>query len=751
MKTRGAKSKRMSSNQRHKIERKKREHKRDLRKAAKAMKGAGLGPSRSKKTRETARLALKISNAHPDKEQILTQILKARESAKVVRSGKRAQKKEDELQGGDVEAPVVPQVASNKKNMLFIPNSRSNDFTFQFNKALEEIVYPIDEDDLDEEEKANKLHAEAPCSTYLVTVDARCAVQSAPWTLIDAIVERGAEYAAKNAVAAAPVSSSPQQGKKRGREEAQPVEEESLKPQKHVLILFALTKADLVSAETISTQFALLAHAVHKRYFGNQTSSSKKKVAITSDSLELPGGIHFSITPVSTQFDRCQKHVLKILRLFATKYMVKVKKGNQAMAHNLVDKVCAFVIGLPGTGRRTLSRCLLTTGTDSAVAVVPLRAAQVQLVKSKDESRVDVRFVLPNAKNVTLVQFAEDVRHRTASSSAVAGGDIIFQSYSFLEKIGDPETIAVMVANSAVNKVGLAQAFCQAYSAGASATDGPAATDEHMCDVAAKFLKGIGHTVRREGGFHVSPLFVAGAGSLGQISANSLTASTNFTSGQSSNASTLLDATYSNARPSKLVRVGLVNTEHMKGRKQAKQTRNGIKRADGHNALRIGARTFLREFVQSKNVPWAILRANNEVLTPQIVADASRVFSLALFTNKEDGKEYANSSEYFATYLSHITSLLKDVLVLLPNGVVEFAPDSVVPVLHDLEEPVVEESEEESDEEEDEEESDEEEDEEEGDDDEESGSEGEAPEGDDEELEGDFEESDDDEDDDDDE
>ncbi|RNC38329.1 hypothetical protein TcCL_NonESM12433 [Trypanosoma cruzi] len=80
-KVRNGSSKRMTSRQRHKIERKKREHKRDLRRAANSLKKSGLGPKRTKKRRELAKMALKVSNAHPDKEAILQRVLQAREYA----------------------------------------------------------------------------------------------------------------------------------------------------------------------------------------------------------------------------------------------------------------------------------------------------------------------------------------------------------------------------------------------------------------------------------------------------------------------------------------------------------------------------------------------------------------------------------------------------------------------------------------------------------------------------------------------
>ncbi|CUI14119.1 Hypothetical protein, putative [Bodo saltans] len=686
MKTKRAKSKRINSSTRHKVERKKREHKRDLRKAAKAMKSAGLGPQRSKRTRETAKLALRVSNSHPDKEEILTRILQAREQQRVLRADKRKKKAagEDSEEEGDEQPQEVPQ-AANKKALLFVPNSKSNDFSFQFTKALDEIVYPIALDkEISGEDAAiveqHGLKAELPSCVYIVTVDSRCAAQSAPWTLIDAIVERAKAYDA-----AQPAE---QPSKKRNRTEEAPAP----KAKKAVLILFALAKCDLVSSTAISSQFALLANAVHHRYFEESTDAKKSSKGQVSN-LTLPGGIEFGFVPVSNQFERCQKQLLKALRRFHAAHAVR--DTSAAPTHNMNDKVCAFIIGLPNTGRRTLARSLLATGTDSGVAVVPLRAAQVQLIKAKDDAAlVNVRFALPNSKTVTLVLFPEDARYRKESSRDIVAGDVLFQPYKVVEHLEDPEMIATAIAQQIVDPVAIAQAFCQVrFTTG---------DNEEAIKSIWSFLKGIGHTVRREGGFHVSPLFVSTAGTAGQIAATNLTASTNFTSGQQSNKLTLLDSTYSNARPSKLVRLSNVTIKG-KGKHQ------NVKRIDGGNALKIGARTFVREVCQGKNIPWAIMRAHDEVLSPQRVAEVSRVFN-AIYTSTasitQEATQRSNAAEFLQLHMDQLTNLLKDVLVLLPNGVVEFSPNAIVPVLHNLD--VEEESESESDEESDVEEDDEE-------------------------------------------
>jgi hypothetical protein len=710
MKTKRAKSKRMNSSTRHKVERKKREHKRDLRKAAKAMKSAGLGPQRSKRTRETAKLALRVSNNHPDKEEILTRILQSREQQRVQRAEKRQKKNAgEESDDEETEQPQEVPQAANKKALLFVPNSKSNDFSFQFIKALDEIVYPIA---LDKEAAGDDasmveqhgLKAELPSCTYIVTVDSRCAVQSAPWTLLDAIVER-----AKVFDAAQPAE---QPSKKRTRTEEVPAPKK-----KAVLILFALTKCDLVSSTAISSQFALLANAIHHRYFEDGTETKKSTKGQVSN-LTLPGGIEFGFVPVSNQFERCQKQLMKALRRFHAAHAVR--DTSAVPAHNMNDKVCAFIIGLPNTGRRTLARSLLATGTDSGVAVVPLRAAQVQLMKDKDDAtKVNVRFALPNSKTVTLVQFPEDARYRKESSRDIVAGDVLFQPYKVVEHLEDPEMIATAIAQQIVDPVAIAQAFCQVrFITG---------DNEEAIKSIWNFLKGIGYTVRREGGFHVSPLFVSTSGTAGQIAATNLTASTNFTSGQQSNKLTLLDSTYSNARPSKLVRLSNVTIKG-KGKHQ------NVKRLDGGNALKIGARTFVREICQGKNIPWAIMRAHDEVLSPQRVAEVSRVFNAIYSSTQSIAQEATQRStpaEFLELHMEQLTNLLKDVLVLLPNGVVEFSPNSIVPVLHNLDEEESEsESESGSDEELEGEEEENEEDDEEGDDEESGDEEDELEEGD---------------------
>lgn len=77
-----------------------------------------------------------------------------------------------------------------------------------------------------------------------------------------------------------------------------------------------------------------------------------------------------------------------------------------------------FVIGFPNSGRRSLIHALATEANASRVSMVPLRAAQLQLItnnnndnSTKDQNSVKgsendctMKFALPNAKPITLIQ-----------------------------------------------------------------------------------------------------------------------------------------------------------------------------------------------------------------------------------------------------------------------------------------------------------------------------------------------------------
>nr|CAJ2471142.1 unnamed protein product [Leishmania braziliensis] len=623
VKVKASKSKRMSSKQRHKIDRKKIEHKRDLKKAAKALKKSGIAPKRSKKSRDMAKLALKVSNRHPDKEQILSHVLQARETARVMKAERRAHKSiEAEADGGEGDQPVnVGACARNRRQLLYISATDSNHFCVQFNRALTELVFPAA---TAAEDAADALILELPAVAYVVTLDARFAAQSMPWTLLDAIIDQAADYMG-------------------GR---------------RVLLLFTLTKVDMVSAPAMVSQLALVAFALQQRYPQG-----------------LGDNIVSTITPFSVHSERTQRQFLRVLNQFRQSEGCSSKR----MASNLTGKICAFVIGLPNTGRRTLCRTLSREANESSVSTVPLRAAQLQLIRSgltEEEEKVHRKFAMPNAKAVTLVQLPEDAGMIKELRTPV-GSDVLFRSVAFVERAPEPEAMGCVLFDGVADKAAMAQAFC------VPAVGGAEGSERNLLKEAGKFLRELGRAVRRDGGFHVSPLFASDASTMGKVTSSSLTAHGGFNSGQQRSQSTLLDVTYSNATPSKLVHISTV----MKKGKGKSSKYQKVSRADAHNALRLGARTFLREMSEGRHVPWAVMRAPGDVtLTPAQVGAASEIFSLAA----AEGKRLAETDELKGTdHLNALVGVLaaavRDIAVLLPNGVVEMSPDFLTPPQYKLE------------------------------------------------------------------
>ncbi|AYU78121.1 conserved hypothetical protein [Leishmania infantum JPCM5] len=623
VKVKASKSKRMSSKQRHKIDRKKREHKRDLKKAAKALKKTGMAPKRSKKSRDMAKLALQVSNRHPDKEQILSHVLQARETARVMKAERRARKGTDaETDGGEENQTVrVGACASNRRQLLYISAKDSNHFRVQFNRALTELIFPAA---ATAEVSADAPTLELPAAAYVVTLDARFAVQSMPWTLLDAIIDQAADYTG-------------------GRK---------------VLLLFTLTKADVVSAPAMVSQLALVAFALQQRYPKG-----------------LGANIVATVTPFSVHSERTQRQFLRVLNQFRQNEGCSSKK----MASNLTGKICAFVIGLPNTGRRTLCRTLSREANESGVSTVPLRAAQLQLIRSgltEEEEKVHTKFAMPNAKAVTLVQLPEDAGMMKELHAPV-GGDVLFRSLAFVERAPEPEAMGCVLFDGVADKTTMAQAFC------VPAVGGAEGDEKKPLKVAEKFLRELGRAVRRDGGFHVSPLFASDAGTMGKVTSSGLTGHGGFNSGQQCSQSTLLNVTYSNATPSKLVHI---STVMKKGKGKASRYQK-VSRADAHNALRLGARTFLREMSEGRHVPWAVMRAPGDVtLTPAQVGAASEIFSVAAAEGKRlAGTDELKGTDHLNALVDVLATAVRDIAVILPNGVVEMSPDFLTPPQYKLE------------------------------------------------------------------
>ncbi|CCW71520.1 unnamed protein product [Phytomonas sp. Hart1] len=619
-KLRAAPSKRVSSKKRHKIERKKREHKRDLRKAAKGLKKKGLGPNRNKKSHELAKLALKVSNVHPDKEAILNQVLKARENLRVMKKERRKASNEDCNQPQAIDTGAKP---SNRREVLFIPTAKSNDFKFQFLRSLSSLVFPSSYNG-----NIECSSFEVPSAAYIITLDSRFSVQAVPWTLIDSIIAAANSY-------------------RGGRK---------------VLILFVLTKTDLVSSQAIVTQVCLLATSLKARYpqgFGNN--------------------LVWTITPFSVRDERTGRHLLRIL------YQFRQSEGccSKKMRSNLDNKICTFVIGFPCTGRRSLCRALASEGNATSVSVVPMKAAQLQTTKSYSDDVKDdlhIKFAFPNAKAVTLIQLPEDIKVRKELQN-ITGGDVFFRPVAFIDKVSEPEVIGCVLFENILDKLSLSQAFCQPLP-----TSFQNASSSHKNDfiVAKRFLLDLGRTVRHVKGFYVSPLFVMGSGTMGKLSSSSLTANAVFTSAQDRSRDTLLDATYSNATPNKLVRISSVQTR-MHGSRKGNLI---VRRVDTHNVLRLGSRTFIRELWQGKYAPWAVMRfPDKQAITLEQVSDASEIFNIALCGgHKMDSVDECKGEKHLNGLIQELSKILKDILPFLPNIVIEMDPNCILPPQYDLDE-----------------------------------------------------------------
>lgn len=613
------KSKRKSSKQRHKIERKKREHKRDLRKAAKALKDKGLGPQRSKKAAGLAKLALQVSNTHPDKEVILNSVLKARENVRVEKLERRKRMRENDFDDEEMDKHQLTPVVRGYRQLLYIPARDSNNFRVQFLRSLNELVFPV--------KSSCEGIDEIPSVAYLITLDCRFSVQCLPWTLLDAIIQQEKLY----------------EGSRR------------------ILLLFTITKVDLVSISALISQISLVGHAVYNHY----GESLGKNIVAT-------------IAPFSSQHDKTGRHILRILKQFS---VVEGGKPSKNSSSNLNGKICTFVVGLPNTGRRTLCRSLTTGVHEGTASSVPFRATQLQIRKVDDSDEVEVKLAVPNAKYITFLTFPEDTGIRSDLKNA-SGADIVFRSQLYVEKLQEPEVVGCALFSAVLDKKALAQAFCQAE---------VVVRKNEELSAAKKFLCDLGKTVRQEKGFHISPLFVPLSGTMGQQTSSHLSGNVTFTSGQKRSQETLLDATYSGAMPSKLIRVSSVITVRKGGHNSVK----AVERMDGKNVLRLGARTFVRELCQSRHVPWAVMRAPFKVaVKPEEIGFASLLFDLSLarglkpspLTSPSPGVVVATSKgvDHLNELIQSICHILKDVAIFFPNGVVEFDPDCIVPPQYDL-------------------------------------------------------------------
>lgn len=607
-----AKSKRQSSSQRHKVDRKKRDAKRDLRKAAKVMKAAGL-KQRSKKSRETAKLALRVSNANPDKEEILKRLIVSREAAKADRLARRTASKEEaaaaSASGSDVEdsdddrGPALLHAADERltaKQVQQRERKAAQDAKAaanrdkQINAMKQYLFVPPGEDVGSADKQLAKIVDRLPdgVPVFLVTLDARCAEQSLPWEMLDSVVA--------DAVA-------------RGCDRVRRV------------VAFTLCKADLVPLDALAASFVNVAGAVEARY-GQSLKTLKPR---GDQGIRCTAPVSFLCAPFSCFVDDSAAMLLHTLR--GVKNVVL--EGHDVGSTNMQGKLGCAVIGLPGTGKSTLCKCLVERGTDSAVAIVPCRSIRTAQTES-GESKI----IIPGAKGVTLVTIADDNKLKSAP---IMAGDVVFHSISRVEKLENPEEAAALLAEYFDDQL----ALCQSLSL-------PAAPNSTI------FLKSLGRCIVREGGFQPAGSF-SGTGGSQSVS--------------------LLSA--SNAQGAALSAANL------------RKVRVNRRFLDKRNVLRVGARTFLKQFHEGKHIVWSVLRATAQTTN----VDAVNLFVPAYIPKQVANVLTAGGEKPIAAAVQKgqggvalmvLQHAMRDYAVLLPTRCLGVDPAGVVPAVRDAPKPV---------------------------------------------------------------
>jgi shikimate kinase len=693
-----AKSKRQTSSQRHKVERKIREHKRDIRKAAKTMKAGGLKP-RNKKSLETAKLALRVSNSNPDKERILKGLIASREAAKEERTARRqairdggkaehlrergaedvASDDEDEAASegsddGEAEEGVSDKLFKRSRAELAHAEERLTSKQVQERERQrakaqqtaanaarqreamsQHLLIPAGEHvgspHLQFGKVVDSLALEVP--VFIVTLDARCAVQSIPWEQLDSIVAaatltRDALHEAEEA-AASPQGKTARpsgrvSGKANGAADASAVDTaERINPTSSSvqrMVLLVLNKAELVPLDVLALGYSNVAEAIHGRY-----GDLLKPAPAPANSNPVPGTITdlvattpvtFTCLPHSAVVDGSSNVLLRTLRNFHAAFVAPFD-AYRATKSNMKGKIGVCVIGFPGTGKTTLCRCLQQMGTDSVVSTVPCRT--IRTATSKDEgASTTSKIIIPSAKQITLVTIADDEQLK---ATPIASGDAVFHSISRLEKLKEPETVAVLLAEQFRDQT----ALCQALSL-------------PIMPTAVAFLKAFGRCIIRERGFQPSGVFAGGGGSL----SNS-------------------HLSVSDAQGAAMYVAGLRKV-HVKRRHD-----------DGRNPLRVGARTFLKTFHEGRHIVWAVKRnaAEAETTKDHDVAAMVNVFSTLYVPKQVLTALSADDAAALrivkqtpgAVLLMVVQFAMRDAMALLPHKALEVDASAVIAPSHE--------------------------------------------------------------------
>jgi hypothetical protein len=636
--------KRQSTHQKKKVGRKIRESKRDINKAAKVMKSSGM-KQRSKKSREAAKLALRISNAHPDKEMVLKRLLAGRETARVERAERRqvSRKESKKAAGGDVDgsgsddedAEVIPRSEmltakqvkhrdkeqrrideaavvkqASRQHLLIPPGENVGSFSLQFDKVV------------------SALRKEVGC--FMVVLDTRCAVQSMPWTMLDEIIADTAQW--RTEIAAE------EKAAKKGAAALVPSSSVVLRS-----VVFVLAKTDIVPLDVTANTFSLVAEALAARYGEHVMAPAAKK----GKAAGAAPPVMFTCVPFSTLIDNTVPFLTKTLRKIQADYFSAFNFNDEA--NNMKNKLAVCVVGLPCCGKSSVVRSVHTAGSDAAVAVIPCRSIRTVIPFNPEEINADAddkaqlekrmnKIVLPGAKSITFITIADDEKLKRAP---MVCGDVVFHSMSSIEKLELPESVGIMLAEKFVDN----SALCQAFSL-------PIATTP------LQFVKHLGRSIIRDKGFQPTSMF-SGAG--GSLTASAL------------GSSVAQGAIYMTSQ--RMIRVR-------------------AKRSDGRNALRVGARQFLKEFFMGKNLVWAVKRTEDEeeegdepkkkptAAQAKAKADAAAA-SINVFTPIFVPKQVAAAvgddlaANPGAVVLLSMQHAMKDYAALLPKFALEIEPVAV--------------------------------------------------------------------------
>lgn len=465
-KRRGATSKRQTASNRHKVDRKKRENKRDLKKAAKAMRSTGLR-IRPKKQRERAKMAISLSSKDPNKERALTSLLKSRERAKTARQERR-QSRKDEVQALGQQAFDEQQkpdalwmhpVTANQLDRMHRHERRE----VHLKRAAEEqergvrryAAFPPGSDGAGTAEVQlrkiiSSMRDEVPA--FLITLDSRCALECVPWSVVDDIIA--------DAVALHNNAS----------------EEDKTKETVVVVrrIFFALTRADLVTADSLVSGAVAVAQTIKERYMDNEPLVAKlikfNIAACSVASAATPSVNHFYKALISVSAEIVNDRRAKF---DPTHTLSKTERKE-------LNKVMYCVYGYPNTGRTALEAALQKKATNSACAIIP--ASQInEIVNIKSHER---RFEFEDSRVLTLVNVGES---RALSNAEIIAGDVLFHKHSTTEKMPNPE----MPAQKFLDEMSRDNfnTICRAFGQGSS-IDGK------------NFLVNLGRCIRREGGFY---------------------------------------------------------------------------------------------------------------------------------------------------------------------------------------------------------------------------------------------------------